>query len=209
MNWYKQAQQREKWNWGNFIATFGLTVISGLLGLNQIGMLDLQKAFAENPQQVIQEAEQIQQQIQEAPKVEEDKIMSEEDMKKYFEKEYEIIVKAAKRNNLAPEDYDLLFAIRKAEDGGRGREFGIIHEKCEAEMKKRPNETLDIQAGWAAATIVKNKARWIEAGEPGDFITFLGDSYAPKSTDDRKIENDPTNLNENWIGNVKKWEKKV
>jgi len=59
MNWYKQAQQSQ-WSWGNFFATFGPTVIAGLLALNQMGLLDLQKAFAKNPQQVVQEAKQVQ-----------------------------------------------------------------------------------------------------------------------------------------------------
>lgn len=58
MNWYKQAQN--KWSWGNFTATFTPTIIAGLLALNHFGLLDLQKAYAQNPQQVIQQAEQVQ-----------------------------------------------------------------------------------------------------------------------------------------------------
>ncbi len=125
-------------------------------------------------------------------------------MKTYFKDEYQIILNAAKRNNLDPNDYDLLFAIRKSEAGEHGREFGILHPKCEEEMKKRPNETLDIQAGWAAATIVKNRGRWEKEGKPGDFITYLGNIYAPAN-----VANDPQNLNRNWIKNVTNWEKKI
>jgi len=64
MNWYKTAQENERWSWGKFLATFTPTVIAGLLALNQFGMLDLQKSYAENPQQVVQEARQVQEQVQ-------------------------------------------------------------------------------------------------------------------------------------------------
>ena len=66
--------------------------------------------------------------------------------------ELQTIRAAAERNGLVygSEDWFILLAIRKAENGPRGREFGILHPKCERIMKERPNDTLDIQAGWCA-----------------------------------------------------------
>jgi len=115
-------------------------------------------------------------------------------LKKYFPKEYSIIKAAADRNNCVGEDLIILFAIRKAENGRPGREFGILHPRA-------IDTNLNTQAGWAAATIVKNRVRW--AGK-GDFITFLGNRYCPVGA-----ENDPTGLNNNWIKNVKSWVRKL
>ena len=108
--------------------------------------------------------------------------------------EFHIISNAAVRNNCYGDNFWILLAIRKAEDGGPGREFGIMNPKA---------DNLDKQAGWAAATIVKNRARWVKAGKPGDFIKFLGSKYAPIGA-----ENDPTGLNANWVRNVSHWYKK-
>jgi len=118
--------------------------------------------------------------------------------------EIKIIIAAAERNNLKPELYPILFAIRKAENGSKSREFGIIHPKCEKIMAERPDETLDIQAGWAAATVQKNYDRWVKAGKQGTYIAFLGKRYCPV-----EASNDPNNLNQHWIGNVKEWVVKV
>jgi hypothetical protein len=85
-------------------------------------------------------------------------------------------------------------AIRYSENGGPGREYGILHPKC-------PN-TYRGQAGWCCATVYKNFGRYLET-EPahpiwmGDFIKFLGDRYAPIDA-----ENDPNGLNANWVPNV-------
>lgn len=219
MNWYKRSQiNKESGDMAK--AFFGLTLpaIALLLSLSQF---EVQGKMQENPQQLAQQIQQVQTTEPNLPPTEpnlsttepnipptEPKVetgtVSQEDLEKYFKDEYKVILNAAKRNNLAAEDYDLLFSIRKSEAGGPRREFGIIHPKCEAEMDKRPNETLDIQAGWAANTIRKNRARWEKAGKPGDFITFLGKRYAPKG-----VSNDPTNLNKNWIDNVSTWEKRI
>lgn len=118
--------------------------------------------------------------------------------------EVEIINAAAKRNNLKGFLYPILYAIRKAENGAKRRELGIIHPRCEVEMDKRPNETLDIQAGWAAATVQKNYDRWIKAGKPNDYITYLGHRFCPEGA-----VNDPDGLNKNWIPNVNSWIKKI
>lgn len=112
-----------------------------------------------------------------------------------FGKEYPVIVKAAKRNGIqeGSEEFFILLAIRKSENGPKGREFGILHPKAK-------DTNLDTQAGWSAATIVKNKQRWEKEGRPGDFITYLGKRYAPIGA-----SNDPRNLNKNWIKNVSFW----
>ena len=123
----------------------------------------------------------------------------------YFpEEEIKVITAAAKRNNLRKGLYPVLYAIRKAENGEKRRELGIIHPRCEAEMDKRPNETLDIQAGWCAATVQKNYDRWIRAGKPNDYIIYLGDRFCFVGA-----ANDPDGLNKNWIGNVNSWLKKI
>jgi len=131
---------------------------------------------------------------------------TDEQKKEWFGDELGVIKTAAKRNDVDTDSnwFSLLLAIRKAENGKKGREFGILHPKCDAEMKKRPKETLDIQAGWAAATIRKNIARWEKDGKKEDFITYLSRKYAPVGA-----KNDPDGLNKNWIKNVKYWYKKI
>ena len=103
------------------------------------------------------------------------------------------ILGAAVRNDLRPELYPLLLAIRRSESGPKGLEFGIMHPRA-----KYTN--LDTQAGWAAATVQKNWDRWIKAGKKGKFIVFLGNRWAPIGA-----ANDPTGLNKNWITNVTYW----
>lgn len=100
--------------------------------------------------------------------------------------ELEIIKRAAVRNNCKGEDYRILLAIRKAENGRAGLEFGIMHPDA---------NDLDSQAGWAAATIVKGRRRWLRAGRPCDFITFLACRYCPPCVD-------PIG-HRNWIKNVR------
>ena len=91
------------------------------------------------------------------------------------------------RSELAP----VVAAIRFAENGRKGREYGILHP--------RVKPTYRSQAGWCAATVQKNYDRWTKAGSKGDFITFLGNRYCPVGA-----ENDPTGLNKHWIKNVRK-----
>jgi hypothetical protein len=115
----------------------------------------------------------------------------------HFGKELPIIKKAAERNNCRGYLFYILLAIREAEDGKPGREFGVLHPKAK-------DTDLNTQAGWAAATIVKNYKRWQDAGKPSDFITFLGNRYAPPN-----VKNDPKALNRHWIKNVKYWVNKL
>jgi len=114
-------------------------------------------------------------------------------LKQKHGKEYDTIMDAAVNNGISKDDHEnlsVLFAIRKAENGGPGVEFGVLHPKAKG-------TDLRTQAGWAAATVVKNRGRH-NAREHGHFINFLGSRYAPKGA-----ENDPKGLNANWIKNVK------
>ena len=118
----------------------------------------------------------------------------------YFpQKEIDIIDNAAKRNNCTGENRIILLAIRKSENGSEGNEFGI---KC----PKHINTNLDGQAACAAVTIMNNRIRWKEAGEPGDFISFLASRYCPVIGELTKEEQE---LNINWIPNVKYWVNKL
>ena len=91
-------------------------------------------------------------------------------------------VRPALRAKLAP----IVAAIRYAENGRAGIEFGILHP--------RVKPTYRSQAGWCAATVQKNHDRWVAAGAPGDFIAFLGAKYCPVGAD-----NDPTGLNQHCV----------
>tara|TARA_Y100001938_G_C8076580_1_gene426468 strand:- start:1410 stop:1919 length:510 start_codon:yes stop_codon:yes gene_type:complete len=114
----------------------------------------------------------------------------------HFGKEYTTIVEAAKANNCAsPQLLMVLFAVRKAENGRPGLEFGVLHPRA----VDQPN-SLRVQAGWCAATISKTYARWIDADSPKDFISYLGARYCP--IDDPK---DTNGLNRHWVKNVKHW----
>jgi hypothetical protein len=110
--------------------------------------------------------------------------------------EFATICIAADRNDCYGDDFLILLAIRKAENGRPGREFGILHPRA-------IDTNLDIQAGWCAATIVKNRVRWVRAGKPVPFIEFLGRRYCPVGA-----ENDPAGLNHHWIKNVNYFFKK-
>ena len=101
--------------------------------------------------------------------------------------------------NVRPECVDTLApivaAIRYAENGGAGKEYGILHP--------RVKPTYRSQAGWCAATVQKNYDRWVKAGSKGEFIVFLGNKYCPVGAD-----NDPTGLNKHWVKNVTSFRKK-
>ena len=105
----------------------------------------------------------------------------------------------AVRVNIRPECVrelaPIVAAIRYAENGGKGKEYGILHP--------RVKPTYRSQAGWCAATVQKNYDRWVKAGRKGDYVTFLGKKYCPIGAD-----NDPNGLNKHWIPNVKKFQKR-
>ena len=109
-----------------------------------------------------------------------------------LERELPTISRAAERNGCQGDDFPILLAVRKAENGRAGCEFGIKDPQAW-------NTDLNTQAGWAAATIIKNRKRWSNQirDTPVDFIDFLADRYCPK-------EDDPQG-NKNWKENVRFW----
>ncbi len=111
--------------------------------------------------------------------------------------EQKVIRTAAERNGIqyGSRDWYILLGINRAEGNVKGREFGIMNPEA---------DNLDKQAGWCAASIVKSRARWVKAGKPEDFITFMGRRYCPVGA-----ENDPDGLNVNWVGNVTYWANKL
>jgi len=119
-----------------------------------------------------------------------------EALREFYPEEFDTIMEAAKANNCytKSELICVLFAIRTAENGREGIEFGVLHPRA----VDQPN-SLRVQAGWCAATVSKNYKRWIESGEDNAFVTFLGNRYCPVGAD-----NDPNGLNKHWISNVRK-----
>jgi hypothetical protein len=131
-----------------------------------------------------------------------------ENLQSHFEKkypaEYPVIVNAAKRNGIPETDHEnlaVLFAIREAENGRHGKQFGVLHKNAAAKPGETHLQSLDRQAGWAASTLMKNRARYDQAVKEGKtnkpFVEHFGNIWAPIG-----VANDPTNLNKHWIGNV-------
>ncbi len=92
-----------------------------------------------------------------------------------------------------------LAAIRMAENGRPGQEFGVLSENA---------DTYDAQARIAALSIRNNTYRYVArfkewpvdartGGLSEAFTKFMAARWAPVG-----VENDPTNLNANWPGNV-------
>jgi len=110
-----------------------------------------------------------------------------------LENEISCITKAAERNGCRGRLFDLLLAIRKAENGPPGFEFGVVAVK---------GTNLETQAAWAAATVIKNYRRFHLQGyeDYEEFIEFLGNVYCPPSIDHRG--------NINWVKNVRFWFKR-
>jgi hypothetical protein len=101
-----------------------------------------------------------------------------------------IIDAVAQQYELTERERKLLYAIRKAEQGKQGKEFGVLTpEAMRFANDPDPTKSFKIQAMWAAGTIKKRFK--------GDLKKFA-DRWAPIGAG-----NDPTNLNENWLNNVK------
>jgi len=87
----------------------------------------------------------------------------------------------------------LVAAIRYAENGAEGREYGILHPDVDPTYRS--------QAGWCAATVQKNWDRYEQHGgdteDIQEYINFLGNVYCP--LDDSR---DVTGLNQYWQKNV-------
>lgn len=89
--------------------------------------------------------------------------------------------------NLTKEQEKLLYVIRKVENGGPGREMGVLTKEAQR-FKGDYEKSLDIQARWAAGTIRKRY--------DGDLKSFA-DRWCPVGA-----KNDPTGLNKNWYKNA-------
>jgi len=87
--------------------------------------------------------------------------------------------------------FALMLAIREAEKGRAGLEFGVLHPRA-------IYTDLRTQAAWCAGTIRANFTRFKNQEQYADYIDFLGSRYAPLGAD-----NDPENLNRHWPGNVR------
>jgi hypothetical protein len=97
----------------------------------------------------------------------------------------------AREGKRAGVDPSLLTALRRTENGGRGKEFGVL---------SIPAPDLDSQARIAANTVRNNITRFERSGgiaiDPTngryteDFLRFLSSRYAPVGA-----QNDPTGLN--------------
>ena len=82
----------------------------------------------------------------------------------------------------------LATAIFKAENP-KHFPYGIIasHQLTEPEARR-----------WCVNTINHQHRLWVAAGSPGDYISWLGNVYAPPNA-----KNDPQRSNRFWIKNVK------
>jgi len=140
----------------------------------------------------------------EKPKVDPIKVKHDNFMKGMATKhgdEHEVILNAAKRNNIDENDHEtmsMLYAIRSTENGRAGKEFGVLHRNAVG----KPGQTLDKQAGWASSILMKRKGEWegmdstTQAKYKG-FPHYLQSKYSPTIG----ATNDPTGLNHNWLKN--------
>lgn len=120
--------------------------------------------------------------------------------------EQQLIVQVARAKGVDPR---ALAAIRLAENGGPGREFGVLSVLATAVYKARVAQvgTFQAQAEVAADTLRANEARYRAATglAPRDatgsytreFWSFFGGRWAPIGA-----ENDPGGLNQYWVANV-------
>lgn len=90
---------------------------------------------------------------------------------------------------LRPSFVRLLVAIRLSENGGKGREFGVMSKKA---------NTYRRQAGWCAAICWLRYQEWKDGDKmPSKFLVYLANRYAPVGA-----SNDPLGKNSNWLKNV-------
>lgn len=104
-----------------------------------------------------------------------------------WKNEVTVMDQVASEYGLSPAQTKLLMAIRKAENGRVGREFGVLNSQ--AMRFTDPIKSFRTQAKWAAGTIRKRYT--------GDLEAFAK-RWAPIGA-----SNDPSNLNANWLDNVK------
>lgn len=100
------------------------------------------------------------------------------------EQDRAMIHRAAAEYRLTYEQRRLLFAIRLAEQGGPGREMGVLHPKA-MRYAGDHRQSLLTQARWAAGTIRKRYA--------GDLAAFAA-RWCPR---------DAHELNKHWLPNMR------
>lgn len=99
------------------------------------------------------------------------------------------LARVASAYNLTPDERKLLFTIRLVENGGPGREMGVLTQNAQR-YRGDHAKSLELQASYAAGTIKKRYS--------GDLASFAN-QWAPIG-----VANDPTNLNKNWLANASK-----
>lgn len=87
-------------------------------------------------------------------------------------------------------DEEILWAIFKAEGGYKAKYYFGIRSVKYKDFEDAKRICLN--------TIRNNRKRFLEQNQYKDFIEFLGSRYAPIGA-----ENDPKNLNKNWVKNVR------
>ena len=107
------------------------------------------------------------------------------------------IADACKRNGLDRELWPIVAALRKTENGGPGREFGILDKRADTYRK---------QAGWAAYQVKIDRSRWSKLSAPGKkpFLVWFSAKYAPLGA-----KNDPGGLNSNHYRNLVYWTNRI
>ena len=106
--------------------------------------------------------------------------------------EYVNAIRANIRPKLHSELAPIVSAIRYAENGRPGLEYGCLSKYAKDRGYRR-------QAGECAYTVQRQWDRWVKAGRKGEFVVSLGNRYCPVGAD-----NDPKGLNKHWIKNVRK-----
>jgi hypothetical protein len=97
--------------------------------------------------------------------------------------------------------YAFMLAVRMVEQGRKGREFGVMAQGA-------IDTDLETQAEWTMATLIKDTKRWHtdtlanekKRSDYAGFIFYFGDKWCPIGAD-----NDPNNLNKNWLPNFQKY----
>lgn len=109
------------------------------------------------------------------------------------------IIDAARYHHLDPA---LIAAIRRAENGGPGREYGILHPGADSYATQLEFCCNTIKHALTDCKRERPAAITNHDGAPYTpyttaFLAYLARRYAPANAD-----NDPTNLNQNWLHNV-------
>ena len=83
--------------------------------------------------------------------------------------------------------------------------MGEAVSRAEGSTLYDPKRQIDVRKNTILNSIKNNYDRWIESGMEEDFVTFMAERGGPWGTGWAAVgaPNDPNNLNENWIPNVK------